>query len=113
MLGVYVIPNLQSSVIQIAVRHCGVGSASYRMFLHPLQIAVRHFTHALLVLLFESLLPKDEEEDFVVTADDIRQRRKRVSSDRSQGRFDLTEVNNPEYDLDFLDFIVSYVWILW
>ena len=98
---------------QIAVRHCGVWFASYLMFHHPFQIAVRHFTHALLVLLFESLLPKDEEEDFVVTADDIRQRRKRVSSDRSQGRFDLTEVNNPEYDLDFLDFIVSYVWILW
>ena len=40
MLGVYVIPNVQSSVIQIAVRHCGVGSASYRMFRHPFQIAV-------------------------------------------------------------------------
>ena len=71
------------------------------------QVAVRHFTHALLVLLFEALLPKEDEEDFLVSADDIRQRRKRVSSDRTAERFDLTEATTPGYDLDFLDFVVS------
>ena len=82
------------------------------MLRHPFQVAVGHFTHALLILFFEALLPQPEEENFVVTADDIRQRRKRVSSNRSPGLFDLTEVNNPGYDLNFLDYIVSCVWIL-
>ena len=73
-----------------------------------LQIAVAHFTHALLVLFFEALLPQPEEENFVVTADDIRQRRRRVGRKaRGAGRYDLTEVNNPGYDLNFLDFVVS------
>ena len=88
------VPNGLASIRRVSILH--------------LQIAVAHFTHALLVLFFEALLPQPEEENFVVTADDIRQRRRRVGREsRAAGRFDLTEVNNPDYDLNFLDFVVS------
>ncbi|KAL8586131.1 hypothetical protein ACOMHN_033174 [Nucella lapillus] len=78
----------------------------------PLKIAIRNFTHAVLVLLFEALLPKEAEENYVVSADDIRQRRKKVSSKRTPGLYDLTENNDPGYDLNVLDFVVK-LWEKW
>ena len=97
--------HTQTFIYVLAITQVNLFLMSVYQFLA--QIAVRNFTQALIVLLLEALLPTSDEENFVVTADDIRQRRKRVSSDRKVGRFDLTMQNKPAYDMNFLDFVVS------